>query len=250
MCTVVVRLYGIAVSGCVGLLGCGRDRGAAGVVGTRISSCAPFLLVMSGFCSYNEGMEWNDRFMTLFREAAERYLVNPHAGTERLLLPDEIEFIGSVGLRAEDMHHYIADYCTLGAPSPTTVLLVAAQRRSFFLTQQRGISGNAAELKADALPAETEEFQEIPYLPRIIRKAEATLFGTLDKTLLYPDAKDREFLQTHGALHPADFLALVSSARGDRQKIVSAVLAAMNAHPAAPSAPVPAAPQQGELALS
>lgn len=194
-------------------------------------------------------MEWNDRYMTLFREAAERFLTNPHVSTERFFLPDEAEFLSSIGMRTEEMHHHIADYCTLGEPSPSTALLVAAQRRSFFLTTQRGISGNAAEVKAATLPAETEEFQEIPYLPRLIRKAEATLFGTLDKSLSYPDAKDRDFLRTHGGIHPADFLALVSAARGDRQKIVSAVLAAMNSKPAAPSAPVPT-PQQGELGLN
>lgn len=195
-------------------------------------------------------MEWNDRYMTLFREAAERFLTNPHTGTDRFFLPDEIDFLGSVGMRAEDMHHHIADYCTLGAPSPSTSLLVAAQRRSFFLTTQRGISGNAAEVKAASLPAETEEFQEIPYLPRIIRKAEATLFGTLDKALFFPDAQDRDFLSAHGNIHPADFLALVSAARGDRQKIVSAVLSAMAAKPAVPSAPAPATPKQGELGLA
>lgn len=207
------------------------------------------MLVMRAFCSYNTCMEWNDRFMTLFREAAERYLVNPHAGTEHLLLPDEIEFLGTIGLRAEDMHHFIADYCTQGAPSPTTALLVAAQRRSFFLTTLRGISGNAAEVKAASLPPETEEFQEIPYLPRLARKAEAVLFGTLDKTLMYPDAKDREFLQSHGAIPAADFLALVSASRGDRQKIVSAVLTAMS-HSPSPAAPAAPTPQQGELPLS
>lgn len=195
-------------------------------------------------------MEWNDRYMTLFREAAERFLTNPHAGTERFFLPDETEFLSSIGMRAEEMHHHIADYCTLGAPSPSTSLLVAAQRRSFFLTTQRGISGNAAEVKASTLPAETEEFQEIPYLPRLIRKAEATLFGTLDKALMFPDAKDRDFLTTHGGIHPADFLLLVCSARGDRQKIVSAVLAAINSRPATTPVPAaPAAPQQGELNL-
>lgn len=195
-------------------------------------------------------MEWNDRFMTLFREATERYLINPHTAAERFFLPDETEFLASIGSRPEELYRVIVDYATLGSPSPTTALLVAAQRRSFFLTTQRGISGTATEVKASALPAETEEFQEIPYLPRIIRKAEAMLFGTLDKTLLFPDAQDREFLKTHGNMHPADFLQLVVSARGDRQKIVTAVLNAMRAAAAEAATPAAApAPAQGELSL-
>lgn len=189
-------------------------------------------------------MEWNDRLMTLFREATERRLINPHTAAERFFLPDETEFLASIGLRPEEVYLAIADYSTLGAPSPTTMLLVAAQRRSFFLTTQRGISGTATEVKAASLPAETEEFQEIPYLPRIIRKAEAMLFGTLDKTLFFPDVQDREFLKTHGDMPPADFLQLVVSARGDRQKIVTAVLNAMRA--AAEAAPAHT-PVQSEL---
>lgn len=185
-------------------------------------------------------MAWNDRLMTLFREAAERYLINPHTGAERFFLPDEAEFLLSIGLRTEDLYHLVVDYATLGEPSPSSALLIVAQRRTFFLTTQRGISGNTTEVKAAALPAETEEFQEIAYLPRIIRKAETMLFGTLDKNLMFPDAKDREFLRTHGGIHPADFLQLVSSAHGDRQKIVSAVLNAMR-DKVATTAPAPAA---------
>lgn len=206
-------------------------------------------------------MEWNDRYMSLFREATERYLINPHTPAERFYLPDEVEFLGSIGSSTAEFHRFITDYATLGNPSPSTALLVAAQRRSFFLTTQRGISGNAAAVKASSLPPETEELQGIPYLALIIRKAEAKLFGTLEKSLMFPDEKDRKFLSEHGAIHPADFLALVGAARGDRQRIVSTVLHAMRAAeaPAAPE-PRPTAmpnlpqnielPQQGELPLS
>lgn len=205
-----------------------------------------FPLVKPARALYNCGMEWNDRFMTLFREAAERALINSHTSADRFFLPDETEFLASIGLRPEEMYHFIADYTTAGEPSPSCALLIAAIRRSFFLTTQRGISGNAAEVKAASLPAETEEFQEIAYLPRIIRKAEAMLFGTLDKALMYPDAKDREFLREHGRIHPADFLAQVGAARGDRQKMVSAVLTAMRNDTATPAS----APKQSELHLT
>ena len=91
----------------------------------------------------------------------------------------------------------------------------------------RGMSGNARPITAADLPAETEEFQEIPYLPRIIRKAEAKLFGTLAPDIMYGDEKDREVLRTHGNFHLADFLQLAAAARSDRQRLVSAVLNAM-----------------------
>ena len=62
---------------------------------------------------------------------------------------------------------------------------------------------------------------------RIIRKAEAKLHGTLAADIMYGDAKDREFLRTHGDFHLADFLQLAAAARSDRQRLVSAVLNAM-----------------------
>ena len=142
------------------------------------------------------------------------------------------------------LHGFIQDYAVLGEPSPSSALLIAATRRSFFLTAQRGISGNAAPVKAANLPPETDEFQEIAYLPRIIRKAEAKLFGTLDATVMYPDAKDRQFLREHGDIHPNDFLQLVWSTRSDRQKIITAVLNAIQQQEGQDNIPTPAQPQE------
>lgn len=172
-------------------------------------------------------MDWNDRFTELFKEAVERHQLNPRLGAERFFLPEECDFLESIGYRPEEMFGFVTDYATLGEPSPSLALLIASTRRSFFLTTQRGISGNAVPVRDADLPKEHEEFQEIPYLPRIIRKAEAKLFGTLDTGLMYPCAKDRQFLREHGNIHPDDFLHLVWHARGDRQKLVSAVLHAI-----------------------
>lgn len=175
-------------------------------------------------------MEWNDRFMTLFREAVERYLLNPQTPAERFYLPEEQDFLKAIGYQPAEMHGYVREYAEKGAPSPSTSLLIAAVRRHYFLNAMRGISGNAKPITASDLPAETDEFQEIAYLPRIIRKAEAKLFGILAPDIMYGDEKDREFLRTHGGFHLADFLQLAAAARSDRQKLVSAVLNAMRSH--------------------
>lgn len=178
-------------------------------------------------------MDWNDRFLNIFRACVERYHMNSMVSVERFFLPDELIFLSEIGHQPAEMHAYIQEFATKGAPSPSTILLIAAARRSFFLTNQRGISGNATPIKESDLPPENEELQEIPYLSRIIRKAEAKLFGTLDARVVYGDAKDAVFLQEHGNIHPADFLYLAWNARGDKQKIVTAVLNAMKATPAA-----------------
>ncbi len=200
-------------------------------------------------------MEWNDRFMMLFKDAVERYHLHPQTVTERFFLPDELEFLASIGSSGAEMRAYVQEYATLGEPSPSTVLLIAAARRAYFITQQRGISG-AQPVRAKDLPSENEEFQEIAYLPRMISKATAKLHGTLDTALMYYCEKDRRFLREHGNIPPADFLYLTWSARGDKQKIVMHVLNAMRdkapapqvADPAAPKPPA-AAPTQQELPL-
>lgn len=200
-------------------------------------------------------MEWNDRFLSLFRDAVERYHLNSRLSPGSFFLPAELEFLESIGYQAAEMHGYIQDYAVLGEPTPSTALMIAAMRRSYFIISQRGISGNTNPVRMGDLPAETEEFQEIPYLPRIIRKAEAKMYGTLDPSIMYGDEKDRRFLKEHGDIHPADFLYWAWIFRGDRQKMVTAVLNAIrSAAPAAAVAqqPEPAAvdvPTQAEFNL-
>lgn len=185
-------------------------------------------------------MEWNDRFLSLFRDGVERYHQNSRLSAESFFLPEELEFLETIGYQAEEMRGYIQDYAVLGEPTPSTALMIAAMRRSYFIISQRGISGNTNPVRAQDLPAETEEFQEIPYLPRIIRKAEAKMYGTLDPGIMYGDEKDRRFLKEHGDIHLADFLYWAWIFRGDRQKMVTAVLNAIRAAaPAAAVAPQP-----------
>lgn len=169
-------------------------------------------------------MEWNDQFMRIFREAVERFHTNPRVQPATMFEAAEEEFLSTIGYRPEEMYAYVADYATSGEPTASTALLIASVRRAFFLTTQRGIHGNAKPVTAAELPSELDEFQEIPYLPRIIRKAEAKLFGTLDPSIMFYSADDRNFLKEHGNIHPADFLNVVWLARGDKQKIVSNVL--------------------------
>ena len=149
------------------------------------------------------------------------------------------------------MFDYVKDYATLGDPSPNTILLIAAARRSFFVNNQRSISGNAQPVTDEDLPSETDDFQGIAYLPRIMRKAEAKLHGTLGAGLMFYCAKDRAFLREID-IHATDFLQLVLNAHGDRQKVVTAVISALkNVHMGTKRGkmiPLPHA-SQGELPL-
>ena len=172
-------------------------------------------------------MQWNDQFMSLFCAAVDRYHENRQSTPESFFLRHEADFLATIGYLPEEMYAYIEDFATTGAPSPSTALLIAAVRRNFFLIAQRGCRGEAAPVRSGDLPAESEEFHEIAYLPRIVRKAAAKLFGTLSPDLMYGCAKDRAFLRTHGDIHPADFLQLVWQTHADTQKMVQLVLDAM-----------------------
>lgn len=171
-------------------------------------------------------MEWNDRFMQMFTDAVYRYHEEPRPPVERFFLPEELELLSSIGYTAHEMYDYVEDYATKGDPSPSTILLIAAARRAFFTTVQRGIVGSTLLREID-LPRDNEEFQDIAYLPRIIRKAEAKLYGTLPHSVMYYCQKDRAFLRSHGGIHPADFLYAVWGAHGNKQVVISYVLRMM-----------------------
>ena len=164
--------------------------------------------------------------MQMFTEAVYRFHEQTRPSAEHYFLPEEVELLASIGYSPHEMYDYVEDYATQGDPTPSTILLIAAARRAFFMTVQRGIAGSALLREID-LPRETEEFQDIAYLPRIIRKAEAKLYGTLPKNVMYYCPKDRAFLRSHGGIHPADFLYVVWGAHGDKQKVVSYVLRTM-----------------------
>lgn len=172
-------------------------------------------------------MEWNDQFMQIFTAAVYRFHEQRQGSAEQFFLPGEQAFLSTFGYTNQEMYDYVEDYATLGDPTPSTILLIAAARRAFFLTNQRGIMGGAVLLKETDIPRESDEFQDIAYLPRIIRKAEAKLHGTLPRSLMFYCAKDRAFLRAHGEIPPADFLYAVWTAHGDRQKVVSYVLRMM-----------------------
>ncbi len=172
-------------------------------------------------------MEWNDKFMSMFTEMVARFHTQKPAVGEQFVLPHEQELLSSIGCTPQEMYDYVEDYAQLGDPSPGTILLIAAARRSFFLTVQRGMGG-AAQLRETDLPRPEETLQDISYLPRIIRKAEAKLYGTLPSGTMFYCANDRAFLREHGDIHPADFLYVVWGAHGDRQKVISYVLRMMS----------------------
>ena len=95
---------------------------------------------------------------------------------------------------------------------------MAAARRDYFLYFQHGITSTVVT-EADSLPPKPEELEGIPWLPRIIRKAQCFLEGGLCHEIMYCCGGDRRFLKQHD-IHPADFLRIVWASGGDQKKIL------------------------------
>lgn len=131
---------------------------------------------------------------------------------------EETGFLSSIGLRPINLYDYAEDMNNYGEPDWNIVLLMAAARRDYFLYHQHGVTSTIVT-EADSLPPKPEELEGIPWLPRIIRKAQCFLEGALCHEIMYCCGGDRRFLKQYD-IHPADFLRIVWASGGDRQKIL------------------------------
>ncbi len=170
-------------------------------------------------------MTWNDTFLELFDRCVSRYRAGDH-DFESYYTPADLGFLRETGCQTREFFDFVEDFCEDNTPSPSTALLVAAVRRDYFLTVQKGIPCAGPLLTRDDVPTFGEELEGVAYLPRILAKARAKLRGTLDPDLMFGCGGDRNFLRKHGDLHPADFLRQVWAAKEDDLKVAEWV--AMN----------------------
>ena len=164
-------------------------------------------------------MTWNDYFTALFDSCCATY----RSGVRELgkfYSGEDLAFLATIGYQPREFFDFVEDYCDDGVPSAATALLVAAVRRDYFLTFQKGITGTKI-LNIDELPTFGHELDGIPYLPRILAKARAKLRGELDPDIMFCCGGDRKFLATHGSIPPADFLRRVWAAGDDDHKLAA-----------------------------
>lgn len=175
-------------------------------------------------------MDWNDQFLTLYQDCLNLYRSNTQNLAEYYTGSD-LEFLSSIGYKPREFFDFVEDFVNVGAPSPSTALMVASVRRDYFLTVQKGIADDSSPLLASMdLPTFGDELDGIVYLPRIIMKARAKLKGLLDPDLMFCCGGDRRFLQDHGNMHPADFLRHVWAAKDDDMAIARFVREWVDAH--------------------
>ena len=165
---------------------------------------------------------WDAEFSKLYARCFERYKSGDKDYTQYYEKAD-IALLYSIGYKPREFFDFIEDFADENVPTPTTAVLIAAVRRDYFITIQRGeLSEN--ELTPDALPGREEEWGGFRWLPRIVAKARAKLRGELHPDIMYCCGGDRNFLSTH-RIHPADFLRVVWAARDNDDAIIQYVAA-------------------------
>jgi len=163
-------------------------------------------------------LTWEQTFSELFEQAVEKYRQGHHQA--RGLVDDAgREFLGSIGYTEQEFFDFAEDFQKGGEPSLKTALEIAAVRRDYFLQEQKGSFSTRPIATAD-LPPKDAEMDGIPWLPRLIAKAEAKLRGEMPPDLMYGCGGDRKFFRTH-QIDPAEFLRKTWEMEGNIPKIVA-----------------------------
>lgn len=167
---------------------------------------------------------WHHELKQLFVLALERCRAGERR-PDRFLSDEQVDYLASIGQTPQELFDFADDHVRGdGDPDWETVLLVSAVRRDYFLAVQHGVA-EGKKISMDYLPAKDARLEGIPWLPRLIQKAEAKLYGKMPADLMYGCSGDRNFFREHH-IHPADFLRHVWAANGDEQKILAYVKAA------------------------
>lgn len=166
--------------------------------------------------------QWDKDFSSLFARCVDRYQSGDRDYTA-YYSQEDLGFLYSIGYKPREFFDFVEDFEEEGEPAPTTALLIAAVRRDYFMTIQRG-QVSSQELRGEDLPARDSELGGFVWLPRIAAKARAKLRGELHPDVMYSCGGDRQFLRTHG-IHPADFLRVVWAARDEDEPLAQYVAA-------------------------
>ncbi len=154
--------------------------------------------------------QWDTEFSKLFARCLDRFQ-GGDKDFEAYYSKEDLAFLYSIGYKPREFFDFIEDFADEGAPTPTTAILIAAVRRDYFMSIQKG-AASEKQLTTDRLPGREEAWGGHVWLPRITAKARAKLRGELHPDIMYACGGDRNFLAKHN-IHPADFLRVVWAAK-------------------------------------
>jgi hypothetical protein len=147
---------------------------------------------------------YHKKLKTIWENACANYSKGEREAS-KMVSPDEIEWIESIGLNQYDLFDAVDDFNRYeGDPDFETFLLVSSVRRDYFIEVQKGEpTGN--QITTESLPAKTDAVKGVVWLPRIYDKAVAKIKGELNPDIMFGCAGDRKFLKEYD-IHPADML--------------------------------------------
>lgn len=132
---------------------------------------------------------------------------------DQILSPDDLTKLTKLGVSAQFLYDAVDDLMRYGEPSKTVFVELAKMRVDYFQTTLCS-QPPVHIVQESELPPKSAEFQGVPWLPRITRKAQCFLEGSLCNDIMYGCAGDRSFLKKYNATLPA-FLAVVRDTHGD-----------------------------------
>jgi hypothetical protein len=165
---------------------------------------------------------WDNDFLALFERCRQLHAAGNHDFASYYHDKDRA-FLRSIGCQEREFYDFVEDANDFHEPSASNALLIAAVRRDYFLTVQKGEASNKRLTPAE-LPTFGDTIADIAYLPRILAKARAKLRGELDPDVMFGCGGDRNFLRQQGDKHLADFLRHVWAAGDNDEKIVAYLL--------------------------
>jgi hypothetical protein len=130
------------------------------------------------------------------------------------ILPEaDLETLAMFGITPQFLYDAVDDLARYGEPSKDVFVELAQMRADYFQSSLHE-RPPARIVQESELPPKSAEFQGVAWLPRIIRKGQCCLEGSLCDDIMYGCAGDRSFLKKYNATLPA-FLAVVRDSHGD-----------------------------------
>jgi hypothetical protein len=157
----------------------------------------------------------NNELNQLHDKASANYRTGCRTPSQILDAADLVA-LAKLGISAQSLYDAVDDLACYGEPDKAVFVELAQMRADFFLSTLHG-SLPSQIVQESELPLKSDEFEGVSWLPRIIRKAQCFLEGSLCDDIMYGCAGDRSFLKKYNATLPA-FLAVVRDTQGDPAK--------------------------------
>ena len=131
----------------------------------------------------------------------------------QILPAADLDTLAKLGISAQFLYDAVDDLARYGVPDQAVFVELAQMRADYFQSTLQGRSATRIVQESE-LPLKSAEFEGVSWLPRIIRKAQCFLEGSLCDDIMYGCAGDRSFLKKYNATLPS-FLAVVRDTHGD-----------------------------------